>query len=63
MLRNPRKMKNWKGVNDMARDKEKLITVVVPIEIYNKLTSVKQTKGVTIQFQINEMLKEKLCKS
>jgi hypothetical protein len=50
-------------VNDMARDKEKLITVVVPIEVYNKLTSVKQTKGVTIQFQINEMLKEKLCKS
>lgn len=47
----------------MAREREKLITVVVPIEIYNKLASVKQTKGVTIQFQINEILKESLCKS
>lgn len=47
----------------MSREKERIITVVVPIEVYNQLASVKQTKGVTIQFQINEILKEKLCKS
>lgn len=43
--------------------KDKLITVIIPEAIYNKLIAVKKTKGVTIQFQVNEILKEKLCKS
>lgn len=47
----------------MVKEKEKLITVIVPDQIYNKLAAIKKAKGVTIQFQVNEILKEKLCKS
>lgn len=47
----------------MVKLKERLITVVVPEDIYNKMASIKKSKGVTIQFQVNEILKEKLCKS
>jgi hypothetical protein len=42
---------------------DKLITIIVPTEIHDKLFNVKKTKGISIQFQINEILKEKLCKS
>ncbi len=42
--------------------KDKLITVIVPDSIYSKLIAVKKTKGVTIQFQVNEILKESLLK-
>lgn len=41
---------------------DKLITVIVPAEIYQKLAAVKKAKGITIQFQVNQILKEKLCK-
>ena len=47
----------------MIKCTEKLITIVVPDYIYKKLDSIKKSKGVTIQFQVNKILKEALCKS
>jgi hypothetical protein len=42
---------------------DKLLTVVVPEEIHNKLAERKEKTGASISFQVNEILKEAVCKS
>jgi hypothetical protein len=43
----------------------KLITFIVDKDIHDKLLKVKKEKGISIQFQINEILRKELglCKS
>jgi hypothetical protein len=40
--------------------KTKLITVIIDEDIHDKLQYIRKTKGVTIQFSINSILKEAL---
>jgi hypothetical protein len=42
---------------------DKLITFIVSKEVHDELLKRKKTRGISIQFQINEILKEALCKS
>lgn len=40
----------------------KLITFIVDKDIHDKLLQIKKVKGITIQFQINEILRKELGK-